>query len=191
MPFTSEVVVRETGEQGWELVQSLVYLGNTDRFTVPAGFGTDFASVPSAFTWLLPRYGRYTKAAILHDWLCRQAREGGVSRDDVDGLFRRAMRELGVPFLKRWLMWAAVRAEAAKTFGLRELCRPSWRALPPFVLAAVLGLGCVLVPGVVIVLALAVFYLAEWASYLVLRVLRSRSGPADREANRPRFGWTL
>ena len=34
-------------------------------FEVPAGFDTDFASVPTPFTWLVPRYGLYTKAAIL------------------------------------------------------------------------------------------------------------------------------
>ena len=33
-------------------------------------FTTDFASVPWAVTWLIPRYGLYTKAAIVHLTKC-------------------------------------------------------------------------------------------------------------------------
>ena len=67
-------------------------------------------SVPRIFVWFLPRYGRYTKAVILHDYLWRvRAKNGTLDYVDADGIFRRAMRELGVPFMKRWIMWAAVR----------------------------------------------------------------------------------
>jgi hypothetical protein len=48
-------------------------------YPIPAGEETDFASVPSPFVWFIPRYGRYTKAAILHDGLCRLAREGSFA----------------------------------------------------------------------------------------------------------------
>jgi Protein of unknown function (DUF1353) len=34
---------------------------------------------------------------------------GRISRIDADGIFRQSMRELGVPFLRRWIMWAAGR----------------------------------------------------------------------------------
>src|SRR6478736_2672355 len=108
MPFESDVVVREVGDDTWELVEPLRYQGNTDHFEVPAKFQTDFASVPRAFQWLVPTYGRYTKSAILHDYLCDEARAGRFNRDDADGIFRRTMRELGVSFLRRWIMWGAV-----------------------------------------------------------------------------------
>jgi hypothetical protein len=65
--------------------------------------------VPGLFTWLVPRYGRFTKAAILHDFLCDEAKEGRFIRSQADGIFRRVMRELGVGFIRRWVMWAAVR----------------------------------------------------------------------------------
>ena len=35
-------------------------------------FATDLASVPRFLTWLIPRYGQYTRAAIIHDYLCQQ-----------------------------------------------------------------------------------------------------------------------
>jgi hypothetical protein len=92
-----------------KLLEALNYQGERDLFKVPAGFVTDFASVPGLFTWLVPRYGRFTKAAILHDFLCDEAKEGRFIRSQADGIFRRVMRELGVGFIRRWVMWAAVR----------------------------------------------------------------------------------
>jgi hypothetical protein len=78
-----------------KLLEALNYQGERDLFKVPAGFVTDFASVPGLFTWLVPRYGRFTKAAILHDFLCDEAKEGRFIRSQADGIFRRVMRELG------------------------------------------------------------------------------------------------
>jgi hypothetical protein len=85
---------------------------------VPAPFVTDLASVPRVFTWLFPRYGRYTKAAVVHDFLCQQfSRQwadlaGGAvrvgARSDADEVFLALMKELRVPKLRRRLMWAAV-----------------------------------------------------------------------------------
>lgn len=111
MPFlTDALTVRSCGPVRWELAESLVYQGAEDRFTVPAGFRTDFASVPTVFTWLIPRYGIYTRAAVLHDFLCALVRAGVFTQVDADGIFRRVLRELGVSLPRRWMMWAAVRA---------------------------------------------------------------------------------
>lgn len=38
----------------------------------PEPFTTDLASAPRILTWLLPGYGKYTKAAVLHDYLCQR-----------------------------------------------------------------------------------------------------------------------
>jgi hypothetical protein len=47
---------------------------------------------------------------VLHDWLIVRAIPAGfVSSRDADGIFRRVLREQGVPFVKRWLMWTGVR----------------------------------------------------------------------------------
>lgn len=91
MPFLDDdVVVRLSGVDRFELVEPLRYQGQREQFTVPAGFKTDFASVPRPFVWLLPKYGVYTRAAILHDFLVVSK---PVSAVDADRLFLRALNE--------------------------------------------------------------------------------------------------
>ena len=64
MPFTDgKVVVEEISDERWALVEPVTYEGNTETFVVPAGFETDFASVP--------RVVRVAPAAV------RQVHEGG------------------------------------------------------------------------------------------------------------------
>lgn len=111
MPFLTEaLVVRSCGPEWWTLDEEVVYQGNEHRFEVPQQFYTDFASVPKFATWLIPRYGVYTRAAVLHDFLCQEGHVGRFNRRDADGIFRRSLHELGVSWTRRWLMWAAVRA---------------------------------------------------------------------------------
>jgi len=50
------------------------------------------------------------------------------------------MREEGVPFVKRWVMWAAVRAGAGFS-PKRAYGRALWRDIP-----AVLGIGLLALP---------------------------------------------
>lgn len=106
MPFFTRLVVTEAKNEQWELVTPLIYSGNQDHFEIPAGFKTDFASVPRIFWNIVPPYGLYTKAAVIHDWLYRNRI---VSRKDADGIFRKIMHESEVGKIKRYSMWAAVR----------------------------------------------------------------------------------
>ena len=189
MPFTGDVVVRElAGHEGsrWRLEEPLRYRGHSDEFVVPAGFRTDFASVPQALTWLVPRYGRYTKAAILHDHLWRECAAGRFAWADADGLLRRAMRELEVPFLRRWLMWAAVRLAAIVTRQPSSLWTQGVGALLSLVVVAVIGIAYVATPVVVVVAFTLVFAAAEALVWLLLKLL-SRKRTARKQVNRPRI----
>lgn len=164
------VTVEEVDATSWRLLAPVVYAGRHETFEVPVGFTTDFASVPAAFTWLVPRYGAYTKAAVLHDYLCETA---VVSRADADGLFRRCLRELGVSLLRRWMMWAAVRLNS----GLRGISAPEfvlWLAI------AVPALAFLLVPGLVVLVWSVVFWLGELVAFGVQRVAR-KPATAPRE----------
>jgi Protein of unknown function (DUF1353) len=101
-PFRGEVVVRQLDDdpefKRWELVEPLSYRGKRQEWTVPPRFRTDFASVPRVVNWIIPRYGRYTKAAIVHDFLCSvEVPRGAISRADADGVFRRALRDWTSP----------------------------------------------------------------------------------------------
>lgn len=92
----STVDVRQIDDQDWKVLRALTYHASTEDFEVPVGEHTDFASVPREFVWFIPRYGRYTKAAILHDYLCSvcvPARR--VSRIEADGIFRQACGNSG------------------------------------------------------------------------------------------------
>jgi hypothetical protein len=125
--------------------------------------------VPRVFVWFLPRYGRYTKAAILHDFLCDEARAGRLKRYDADGIFRHAMMELEVAFLRRWIMWAAVRLG-----GGRELLKPGLWQLLLVLLIAVPAIAFLAVPALVILAGLALFWLIELVFYAGLKPFSKR-----------------
>jgi hypothetical protein len=152
-----------------KLLEALNYQGERDLFKGPAGFVTDFASVPGLFTWLVPRYGRFTKAAILHDFLCDEAKEGRFIRSQADGIFRRVMRELGVGFIRRWVMWAAVRLGSGWGVFQPNL----WQFLLVLLIAAPTA-AFVLTPTVVILVALAVFWIVELLFFLGLKPFSSK-----------------
>lgn len=148
MPFhpDSRVIVEQISDKNWCLVEPLTYKGKSEVFTAPAEYVTDFASVPRITSWLIPTYGNYTPAAILHDVLLTDYLASGlVSSRDTDGLFRRILRELGVPFTRRWLMWTGVRWGAAFNGKRRDGIA---RDLPLMLLLSLLCLPVVL-PGVV------------------------------------------
>ena len=175
MPFTGPVVVQEVDRgdgSRWQLVEPLTYQGRDDPFVVPAGFETDFASVPRVFTWLIPRYGRYTKAAILHDFLSQRASAGELLWADADGVFRRVMHELGVPLLRRWLMWAAVRLRSIVEFAPSSLWTQGIGPLAALVFVTLLGVAFLALPAVVVTAWTLMFGLLEVLAYLPARMVR-------------------
>lgn len=121
--FTGPLTITECDpdRRQWRLEQPLRYevgcLGSGRIIEAPAGFLTDGASVPRLFWPLLPAWGRYSRAAVVHDFLCVAINAGAPhrfapDRRTADRIFRHAMRVCGVSAVTRWLMWLAVRAEA-------------------------------------------------------------------------------
>jgi hypothetical protein len=108
MPFLTPLIVRSDAPNTWTLTFPLRYQAAREKFEVPAGFETDFASIPQFLWSVFPPHGRHTRAAVLHDYLYVEA-PGGISRKDVDGLFLRTMGELGTAWWRRRLMYRAVR----------------------------------------------------------------------------------
>jgi Protein of unknown function (DUF1353) len=172
MPFKeANVALKEIDANFWRLLEPVVYEGKLDTFTVPSGFKTDLASVPRAFTWLIPRYGAYTRAAVLHDFLCETK---PINRSDADGMFRRVMRELGVPFVRRWMMWAAVRLGSGfEAAGAKEIA--IW------MLVGVPSIVFMLVPGVVVSIWLVLYSIIEWVFFTLLKPF------SHKPVNRPHF----
>ena len=160
MPFLNDLSVTQVDPSNWRLNADLEYQGNAQTFTVPAATLTNFASSPRPFWWLVPRYGRYTSATVLHDWLTDPA-TALVDRCDADGIFRRTLREAGVAAWRRWLMWGTVRIGGGLfDCGIRQFLAVAILLLlaGPFALVAF----------VFVSVLLAVFYLAELFIYLIL-----------------------
>lgn len=152
--FDSPLSLRAEGPVTWRLLRPLIWTGTKgDTFTVPAGFVTDFATVPRFLHWLVSPYGAYTRAAVLHDWLIENkinAMTDRVTSRDTDGIFRRVMEDLGVPWIRRWVMWAAVRA--ASLFSPHRAYGRHFLADAPKVIAIALLAAPVVLPGAVGVL---------------------------------------
>lgn len=92
----------------WRLHEPLRFYSSTLReiVVVPSGFETDFASVPRVpIAWLIAG-GTANDAAVVHDWLCVKGLYTSVIAAKV---FLEAMKDLGISFLRRTLMYWAVR----------------------------------------------------------------------------------
>ena len=139
--FTEELEVTPlSNSKDWKLLKPFDYhvgsLESDQVVTVPAGFVTDFASIPGlliailgllgiaaghywGIIWLLllgilavlaaaslPRWGKYGKAAIIHDWLYHTKQ---LSRRMSDLIFLEGMEILSVGYIERTAMYRAVR----------------------------------------------------------------------------------
>ena len=89
---------------------------------VPREMKTDLASVPSFLWGVVASYGRQTLPALLHDMLCYAAAQPDQpaayrrrARRQADDLFRTTLRASGSGFVRRWLMWTAVRLFGRKS----------------------------------------------------------------------------
>ena len=92
---------------------SLLVDGRIEDIQVPAGFSTDFASIPRPlWAWAAP-HGKHSLAAVVHDYLYLEQR---FSRRVNDAIFYRMLRALGVRPTKAWAMWAAVRIGGGKRY---------------------------------------------------------------------------
>jgi len=131
-PFTKPLIVKYVGEHDkraiWEIQETFVYyIGSLDSdsfIEVPAGFQTDFATIPKAFWSIFPPTGKYTKAAVVHDYLTANKGEiimiimnGEVrlfSKKESDLIFLEAMSVLGVSHTIRKMMYYTVRVFGSK-----------------------------------------------------------------------------
>lgn len=106
-PFLSHPQVEYLDDAHARLLAPLTYVSRTaGRITVPAGFVTDFASVPRLpfAYWLMG--GTARGPAIIHDF-CYATHV--LSRRQADAVFFEAMVDAGLWAWRRWPMWAAVR----------------------------------------------------------------------------------
>ncbi|MBA7657304.1 hypothetical protein ES703_65241 [subsurface metagenome] len=110
--FTTPLIVSPLPDgRKWRLIAQFGYdvgkKGSGDRITVPVGFITDFASSPFIVWSFIPKWGKYGKAAIVHDYLYQTKQR---TRKEADDIFREAMGVLGVASWRISLMYWGVRS---------------------------------------------------------------------------------
>lgn len=109
--FTDALIVSPMADGNtWVVMRPFGYdvgeEGSGDTVEVAIGFTTDFASIPRIFWVVLPRWGKYGNAAVIHDWLYWiQNRE----RDEADFIMLEAMGVLDVPGWQKFVIFWAVR----------------------------------------------------------------------------------
>lgn len=90
---------------------------------ISRGFVSDFASIPWPFNHVISPFGDHAEAAIIHDWLYAVGAQAAPSKDArrvADWVFYDVMREQGVHWLRRRIMYVAVRLGGAEAFGRQE-----------------------------------------------------------------------
>jgi len=116
--FTTPLIITPLDNgRDWKLIETFRYyigsLESDEVVSVPAEFITDFASIPRFLWSTFPPWGRYGKAAVIHDCCYRK---GLFTRKRSDKIFFEAMKVLKVPYWKRRLMYIAVRLFGRKAY---------------------------------------------------------------------------
>lgn len=125
--FTAPLTITELdGRKGlWRVEQPLPYevgdKGSGRWVVAPIGMVTDGATT-MVFRPVLPAWGTYSRAAVIHDHLCDLLRAGTPHPEAptyaaAARVFREAAKVAGTSLPARWAMWAAIRA----WFALRGL----------------------------------------------------------------------
>ena len=121
MKFTSALQVKrveDTSRDGrgtWELLAPLCFVSQRiGAGIVPAGFVTDFASVPRLPVAFFLAGGLAHAAAVVHDWLYTTH---STDRATADAVFQDAAKACGVSPWRAWVMWLGVRAGGASSWA--------------------------------------------------------------------------
>lgn len=116
-PLVVEVLPRERSGLGlFKLVNDFTFdlheIGSVGTLVVPAGYITDFASIPRIGRWLFSTAGKDAKAALLHDYLLH------LHNKEATRLFSNALKASGVSRIGRWFMVAFVFVATFQDFYL-------------------------------------------------------------------------
>jgi len=110
--------VKQIDSNVWKLTKDLkVYVEFTNSIIeVPEGFTTDFASIPRVLWGILPPFGKYTSAAVIHDYLYKNPtllhpkilREMDLTRHECDAIFEELLIKSTCKKWKRIAMYWGV-----------------------------------------------------------------------------------
>jgi hypothetical protein len=143
---TGYTLVKVPKKKNYELREKFEYVDRDGKtYVVPRSncLPTDLASIPAFATWLVPKDGGHTQAALLHDAMIVGPGETPdyvgppVTDERADRIFLDGMRIGGVPFFRRWIIWTAV---AMRSYWLRPSAWSKLRLSLSIVVFAVFSL---------------------------------------------------
>jgi hypothetical protein len=115
--FTTPLKVEVIDNYKFRVIEAFEYYVDErtsgEKIKVQKGFTTDFASVPRAFWSIFPPHGKYAKAAVIHDWMYKNAYK---NKEFADKTFYEAMLVLGVNKKTAWIMYNFVKIFGKGTY---------------------------------------------------------------------------
>lgn len=107
--FDASLKLMYVGKKQWRVIDGFCFYLKRDSqitITVPDGFLTDGATVPRLLHTVLPPWGEYGQAAVLHDYVLEERRydtdpNTHITRDEARSIFNEAMKVVNVPHYKR------------------------------------------------------------------------------------------
>jgi len=105
------VVVKDLQKREWKVQKEFVYYSaeKQQRIVVKPGYETNFSSIPKLLWKLIGLPGEIcAEASVIYDYICTNLTFRFTKRE-ADEIFREAMGELEVGYIRRNLMYAAVR----------------------------------------------------------------------------------
>ena len=106
--FTGKTILERIDASKYKLKSALTFKTEYIEVTVKNGLLTDGASIPRLFWTIIgcPMTGKYVGSALIHDGLYASE---AIPRKEADKLFIKMLADNGVGYIKRKLMYAAVR----------------------------------------------------------------------------------
>lgn len=167
--FTFTGTLEYTGDMGLDNTNIEQEKKDEARKLVGTKLGvTDLASIPAFVRWFVGPYGRHTPAALIHDHLIiSKDPNGGTLGSDIasDRYWRYMLKAVGIPWIKRWIMWTATALRTRWAVGgVRQWTVFLWAVLAAAGITAAIWSSIALItdsnlpgdtePGVVFVIAL-------------------------------------
>ena len=113
MPFLSKLKYEDSvgtniwGRPQYVITEPLSYsFQGKFEIVVPKGFKTDFATIPNWIPFLRPKNGKWKKASVVHDFLCKKE---GFPKGMADRIFYYAMLDDEASVFTAFVLWSAVR----------------------------------------------------------------------------------
>lgn len=116
----------DQGRNLWELTEDYLYpLGINTVITVPAGYITNFGTIPR-WCYCLITPAEMREAAVVHDFLCNEnftldqaPIHPGIPRRVADAILFDHMRRIGIGYFRAYAVYLAVRGWAMSTGQLK------------------------------------------------------------------------